>query len=330
MRQSSFAPLVLFALAVSFALAESAEPLRQTKLTANQLFFVTTEYSEFQVPQLGSSFFLTKNLSENLFITQDDHEDTPSLKESELNDQAGQSTPRCKVGLHWGWINPTTRLGMCVRDYQDNCPNYNYELGLCMSCRAGFHLVRTRFYDNFCMAPGGSLPTWRSTTEGNQPNSGSQGRPVVPAMRPYPTGNSSYSSSGDWSVLGVIIVVFIGLGIVMCCCCRRRRGGGRGGYGGVTTVNTGGGYYGGSNVVVVDEYGPGYGGGGFIDGGYGGGGFIDGGYGGGGFIDGGNDFGGGGQDFGGGGQDFGGGGQDFGGGGQDFGGGMDGYQPTYA
>ena len=169
-----------------------------------------------------------------------------------VNNKAISNVIVCRMGYHWTWINPRTRLGMCVRDSMFRCRIYNNQLGICSFCFRNNYLVRNQHNIRYC---------------------------------------SRYSSTDTWIWI-IIIVVAIIFVFGGSCAHKNRQNRLRNnnnmsivntGYGGGYNNGYGGGY-GMGPTVIIDE---GYGGGGYggdtvvVDGGYGGGGYG-----------GGNDFGG--------------------------------------
>ena len=65
--------------------------------------------------------------------------------------------PSCRYGFHYVWINPYTRLGLCVRDSSYFCMNYNYYFGKCYQCHYGYMLMRSGQYYNYCAYIGWNL-----------------------------------------------------------------------------------------------------------------------------------------------------------------------------
>lgn len=112
-----------------------------------------------------------------------------------------QSTPACRYGFHWAWIDPVTRLGMCVKDYENNCQDYDYKYGVCRICRGGFNRTLTSYHDYFCLQKGHTLPNLKVLREGNSNNNR--------------TGQADSDSVYESIIIAVVIIVAVVL-IVSC------------------------------------------------------------------------------------------------------------------
>merc|ERR1711957_57317 len=61
-------------------------------------------------------------------------------------DEITNSNPDCQNGMHWTWINSKINLGLCVRDYDQNCKKYAEVSGECEKCQNGYEPITTKWY----------------------------------------------------------------------------------------------------------------------------------------------------------------------------------------
>ena len=119
---------------------------------------------------------------------------------------AQKSGPSCKAGFHWAWTNPKIRSGMCVKDYENNCEEYEYTNGVCNKCFPGFIKTKTQYSDYFCLKEGGTMPDLKTLREAD------------PAYNRLHRGDSM-----TWFIwLIIIVAVFVVIAIVIVCIRKRR------------------------------------------------------------------------------------------------------------
>jgi len=88
-----------------------------------------------------------------------------------------QTVPSCGIGYYWSWINNGDSTGMCVKDYENSCGQYDYNTGACEQCLDDFVLTRTLYNDNYCLKKGEQMPNLAPLQHGkvidlNAPSSG--------------------------------------------------------------------------------------------------------------------------------------------------------------
>ena len=114
-------------------------------------------------------------------------------KDVTSNSEIINSNPDCQNGMHWTWINSKINLGVCVRDYDQNCKKYVQSIGECELCGAGYEPVTTKWYNIFCNVIGSSMP------------------PLNYKPLQYQTGIPW------WAILLIILACLIVLGIIITC-----------------------------------------------------------------------------------------------------------------
>jgi len=118
-----------------------------------------------------------------------------------------QSSPSCRAGFYWAWTNPKIRSGKCVKDYENNCEEYEYDHGMCNKCFAGFIKTKTQYGDNFCLKQGATMPDLDTLRKGDKAYN-----------------RLHRDSSMTWFIwLLIIVVLLVVIGIVTRCICNKRK-----------------------------------------------------------------------------------------------------------
>ena len=116
-----------------------------------------------------------------------------------------QTDPTCRPGYHWIQINPDTNLGMCVKDWEENCQKYDYRLGLCKLCSTGFTSTLTKYHDHYCLKDGTQMPDLKVLKNGN------------------PASNLKDASPNKWLYWLIIVVLLVASCVILGRCWYRKK-----------------------------------------------------------------------------------------------------------
>ena len=119
---------------------------------------------------------------------------------------ATKSGPSCRAGFYWAWNNPQIKSGKCVKDYENNCDEYDFDHGKCNKCFPGFIKTKTQYGDDFCLKEGATMPDLDTLRKGNKAYN-----------------KLHRDSSMTWFIwLLIIVVMIIVIGVITRCICNRR------------------------------------------------------------------------------------------------------------
>jgi len=119
---------------------------------------------------------------------------------------ATKSGPSCRAGFYWEWNNPQIKSGKCVKDYENNCDEYDFDHGKCNKCFPGFIKTKTQYGDDFCLKEGATMPDLDTLRKGNKAYN-----------------KLHRDSSMTWFIwLLIIVVMIIVIGVITRCICNRR------------------------------------------------------------------------------------------------------------